>query len=93
MIKNYMELAVDRVMGNIMHKLDLACTCERCQLDIKAVALNHLHPYYVVSDVGEVYAKVNQLYVQYETDIISEITSAGGVVSKHPRHAIESSPD
>jgi competence protein ComFB len=86
MIKNFMELAVDRVMNKILHELNLVCTCERCQMDIKAIALNNLTPHYVVSGVGEIFAEVNQLYIQHETNIIAELASASALVGKHPRH-------
>ncbi|MCL1791330.1 MAG: late competence development ComFB family protein [Peptococcaceae bacterium] len=92
MLNNYMELAVDRVMENIIDELELVCDCDRCQMDIKAIALNKLTPHYVVSDVGEVYAKTNQLFVQYEADIITELTSAGNLVGQQPRHVSGSNP-
>jgi len=86
MVKNYMEEAVDRVMGNIKKELSLKCGCERCLNDIRAIALNKLTPHYVVTSEGEVYAKVNQLFIQFEADIIKEIAHAARIVGESPRH-------
>ncbi|MCL1918933.1 MAG: late competence development ComFB family protein [Peptococcaceae bacterium] len=86
MLKNYMELAVDRVMDNILPQLQIDCTCELCLEDIKAITLNNLPPQYVSSEKGEVFVKVNQYFAQYETNIISELVSASQLVGKQPKH-------
>ena len=86
MIKNYMEDAVDRVYTAMLPNMKDICTCEICESDIKALALNNLKPKYVATHRGEVYSKISQLHIQSETDIILEITAANEVVRKHPRH-------
>ncbi len=86
LFKNYMEEAVDTTLEEILAKKDDVCKCDRCKLDIKALALNHLPPKYVVTDIGYVYTKANELAAQFKTDITVAITNALKTVSKNPRH-------
>ncbi|HAA81501.1 MAG TPA: competence protein ComFB, partial [Thermoanaerobacter sp.] len=39
-LKNYMEDAVDQMMDKVLKDLDV-CKCDRCRMDIKALALNN----------------------------------------------------
>lgn len=63
-----------------------AYKCDKCIDDIKAIALNNLEPIYVVSEKGNMYAKSNELNVQFRTDVIKELTEAIEIVSQNPRH-------
>ena len=47
LFKNYMEDAVEATLDEILEWKD-TCRCERCRSDVKALALNHLPPKYVV---------------------------------------------
>lgn len=91
-IKNMMEGAVERSLADVLeHKdrygIEGMCTCERCLLDVAALALNHLTPHYVVSDKGEVFARALGLNTsQYEIDILHAILVAVRLVNLHPRH-------
>ena len=38
-----------------------ACGCEKCRLDVAALALNYLPPHYVVTEKGELYSKISSL--------------------------------
>jgi competence protein ComFB len=84
--KNYMEEVVDSTMDEILARDDGICKCDRCRMDIKALALNHLPPKYVVTDMGYVYTKVNELVSQFRADITVAVTNAMKVVRKNPRH-------
>ncbi|HCD10422.1 MAG TPA: competence protein ComFB [Thermoanaerobacter sp.] len=84
-LKNYMEDAVDQMMDKVLKDLDV-CKCERCRMDIKALALNNLPPKYVVSEEGELYVKTNELVRQFEVDIIKAITMAAIKVNNNKRH-------
>lgn len=64
----------------------LACTCEKCKLDIMAITLNKLKPKYVSSDEGEVLIKVLYSDIQLQYDVIKEITLATMVVENNPKH-------
>lgn len=84
-LKNYMEDAVEQMMDRVLKDLDV-CKCDRCRMDIKALALNNLPPKYVVSEEGELYVKTNELVRQFEVDIIKAITMAAIKVNNNKRH-------
>jgi competence protein ComFB len=86
LIKNYMEEAVQNTMEEILARREDVCKCERCLMDIKALALNHLPPKYVVTRKGYVYTKVNELVNQFKADITVAVTKALQVVRDNPRH-------
>jgi len=88
-LRNYMEEVVDRTIGEILAPRDDICKCERCILDIKALALNNLPPKYVVTDIGYVYTKVNELESQFKADITVAVTNAMKIIRKNPRHGEE----
>lgn len=84
-IKNYMEEAVFSVMKEVLDDINV-CTCDKCILDIAAIALNDLPPKYIVSEKGELYSKINTLKQQFDVDIIAAVTKAAVIVKKNPRH-------
>ncbi len=84
-IKNYMEEIVFNQMKDVLEDITM-CTCEKCLLDIAAIALNDLPPKYIVTDKGELYSKINTLGQQFEVDIVSAITKAAVLVKRRPRH-------
>jgi len=69
------------------------CTCTRCRLDIAAIALNHLPPRYVVTEMGAVFSRVSSLDVQIVADTVQELTRAVEIVRKGPRHAVQHSSE
>ncbi|RKD34582.1 late competence development ComFB family protein [Thermohalobacter berrensis] len=85
-LHNYMEIVVHKKVEEIIEKQEGICKCEKCKLDVTAIALNNLPPKYVVTYKGEVYAKINELKNQFETDIIREIVKAIKIVADNPRH-------
>lgn len=86
-LKNYMETVVEQQIDSIM-KASGCCMCETCRMDVMAVALNTLHPQYVVSTVGEVYSKAKNMTEQHNTDVVSAIAHAADIVRSRPRHKI-----
>ncbi|MDI6604177.1 late competence development ComFB family protein [Aceticella autotrophica] len=84
-LKNYMEEAVKGMLDNVLKDLDV-CKCDRCKLDIMALALNNLPPKYTVTEIGELYLRTNELQQQFEVDIVSAIINAAQYVNKHRRH-------
>ncbi|MGB3991023.1 MAG: late competence development ComFB family protein [Acetivibrionales bacterium] len=84
-IKNYMEEIVFGQMKEVLADINM-CTCEKCLLDIAAIALNDLPPKYVVTKKGELYSKINTLGQQFEVDVVSAITKAAVLVKRRPRH-------
>ena len=85
-LKNYMEEATDSTIEEILARRDDVCKCDRCKMDIKALALNHLPPKYVVTDMGYVYTKVNELENQFKADITVAVTNALKIIRDNPRH-------
>ncbi len=84
-IKNYMEEIVFGQMKEVLADINM-CTCEKCLLDIAAIALNDLPPKYVVTKKGELYSKINTLGQQFEVDVVSAITKAAVLVKRRTRH-------
>ncbi len=84
-IKNYMEEIVFNQMKEILSDINV-CTCDKCLLDIAAIALNDLPPKYIVTEKGELYSKIDTLRQQFEVDVIAAITKAAVLVKRNPRH-------
>lgn len=87
-LKNYKVYAVDHVMPNLLKAFPQICKCEKCLLDIKAIALNNLTPQYVVTDKGELYAQINEMSLQYEANIMKAVLDGISQVSENPQHDI-----
>lgn len=83
---NVMETIVkDVFMSNIGH-LNLSCSCERCQADIMAHALNHLPPRYIVNPNHQPYVRaVHETDRDGAINILRVVTQAATIVSKDPR--------
>ena len=87
MLKNLMEDIVDNALPSILKKYPKACTCQKCTIDIKAIALNNLKPQYTATENGEVYVKAaNELNLQFKSDVTKELSQAIEIVSRSPRH-------
>lgn len=85
-LKNYMEILVDEVLPGMLVNEQEICHCDRCILDIKAIALNRLAPKYIVSDLGEIYRRYDDVSKQLEIDAIEAIMKSIELVKKCPRH-------
>lgn len=68
------------------------CCCDKCRLDVMALALNHLPPTYVVTDIGELFAAIDATYQQHQTDALSAVINAIRTVRGAPRHDTENKP-
>ncbi|MEG0773032.1 late competence development ComFB family protein [Clostridium sp.] len=86
MVKNYMEIAVEHLLPKLLQDYKHVCNCEKCLDDIRAIALNHLKPLYVVTEQGNLYAKVNEMEIQFSADVLKELINAIDKVSKNPKH-------
>jgi len=84
-LKNHMEDFVFHILPSILESVDGICKCEKCKYDIAALALNKLKPHYVVTEKGEIYSKVQELYVQNAADVTTAILEAIKIVSENPR--------
>ncbi|HPU40970.1 MAG TPA: late competence development ComFB family protein [Acetivibrio clariflavus] len=84
-IKNYMEEIVFSSIKEVLDDIKV-CSCDKCILDIAAIALNELPPKYIVTEKGELYSKVDSLRQQFEVDVISAIAKAAVLVKRNSRH-------
>jgi len=80
-----MEDVVLNSLNLILEKEEM-CKCEKCKLDIMALALNRLPPKYVVTEKGRIYTKLAELELQFKADVIRELTKAVEVVKNNPQH-------
>ena len=81
MMENIVEEEIDIMAPGLG-----CCLCDQCRSDIAALALNHLPPQYVVTQVGSAIRKVDAMRIQHLTDIRTAIIQAAEIVRKDPRH-------
>ncbi len=84
-LKNHMEDFVTSKTDEILRFINI-CGCEKCRLDIIALALNDLPSKYVVTEQGELYARARELEQQFDIDVDTAIIKAAVFVGKNPRH-------
>ena len=85
-IKNFMEDVVASYVDEVCRTDKDLCDCERCRLDVMALALNDLKPKYVVLPKGYAYARMDELEAQFQADTIVAVTKALKLVKESPRH-------
>ncbi|MEW6708432.1 MAG: late competence development ComFB family protein [Candidatus Riflebacteria bacterium] len=86
-IVNKMESAVKRMLDEIIRRREKdVCACERCKLDVIALALNSLPPKYVVTEIGNAVINVDLDSAQGKANITMAVCSAIDIVNKRPRH-------
>lgn len=86
-LKNFSETEVSLLLEEILKRYDNICKCEKCKLDIKALALNALSTKYIVSEQGEIYTKaLNEVNKQEQINVVMAITKAIDIVSSNPKH-------
>ncbi|TVP90006.1 late competence development ComFB family protein [Alkalibacterium sp.] len=86
MVVNYMESLVDHLLPSLIDENKHILDCQKCQDDVKAIALNNLKPVYVVTDKGTLYAKAKEFNPQFQVDVQQEIIKAVDKVMKYPQH-------
>ena len=83
---NFMEDVVSTYVDEVIEKDGAFCGCNRCRMDVIAIALNHVSPKYVVTTKGYAYARMGELQAQFRTDTIVAVTRALKTVKANPRH-------
>ena len=84
---NYYEVQVIKLLEDILNQYDNICKCQKCKLDIMALALNSLPTKYIVSEQGEIYTKaLAEVNKQQKINVITAITNAIEKVSSNPKH-------
>ncbi|HEX3033259.1 MAG TPA: late competence development ComFB family protein [Bacillota bacterium] len=87
-LRNFMESAVSQALKTVLEQMPDICQCERCRLDIMALALNKLPPKYTLTHSGEVFTRLNMWDVGNQAAVLSEVTRAAMIVSGHPNHEV-----
>lgn len=90
-VTNVMEIVVEKVLEEYWIDFDMTCKCEKCKVDAYAIALNKVHPRYIVNEDCAAFVKAEYLDKQSQTNILVIISSAAKYVSDHPRCGIENS--
>ncbi|NLK97533.1 late competence development ComFB family protein [Defluviitalea saccharophila] len=84
-IRNYMEDLVFAQLDGVVRDVKV-CDCEKCKMDVAAIALNSLQPHYIVTAKGRLYTKLNTLQQQFDVDVLSAIIKAAILVKRNPQH-------
>ncbi len=84
-LKNLMEGAVFQAIDEAKGNYEF-CDCEKCRVDIAALALNQLPPRYVVTEKGDSYARTDFLALQKNLDVFSTVIKAIKKVKESPSH-------
>lgn len=82
---NVMQVLVEEKAEKYMEMFGI-CRCGMCKADVKAYALNHLKPKYVVMGQREMIPKLTFYEAQNSSDITAEIIKACKVVMNTPHH-------
>ncbi|WAH37299.1 late competence development ComFB family protein [Alicyclobacillus dauci] len=85
-VYNVTEQMAKEALHDSVFRSIMACTCQLCQDDALAIALNRLPVRYVATQQGEAYVKANYMQPQLQSDVLRELTRAAQVVSANPRH-------
>lgn len=86
-LKNLVEEEVHNTIKLVMKTMEEdICDCDRCTLDIMAIALNSLKPKYVVTEKGQLYSKLDLLSYQTNADTLAAVTKAIEIVRKNHHH-------
>ncbi|MBP7401436.1 MAG: late competence development ComFB family protein [Clostridia bacterium] len=91
-MKNYAEVIVTQIADRLIPEYGV-CRCNKCRLDIIAIALNQLPPRYVVTEKGALLASSDLLAMQKSTDYLSTVVAAIRLVDSAPRHDVAEQPD
>ncbi len=84
-LKNSNEELIADITRDLMAETEM-CQCDKCRLDVMALALNSLPPSYVVTYAGGLFANIDATNVQMQADAMSAVLKAIAVVSRSPHH-------
>lgn len=79
MIKNYMEVLVDEIFREMKHSYKI-CNDEKCEHDIKSIALNNLPPAYFKYDATEAVKKAFLLERQRRISVLAKVAEASEII-------------
>lgn len=84
-LKNHMEDVVIRLTDKYRKESDI-CQCEKCRLDVIALALNGLPSAYIVTEIGEMFASIDATYLQNQVNAEIAVLNAINMVKNSPKH-------
>jgi len=85
--KNYMEQVVESALKEYLKNEHEICTCEQCENDMAAMALNQLRPHYATTMRGAAFLESEQKNLDFVVKVVSAIKGAAEIVRQAPRHA------
>lgn len=86
-LRNVNEDIIEHLIYDLLQKYPDICKCEKCVLDIKAIALNMMDSKYVATDKGELFQRVKYQFNNQEiVNATKYLTQAIELVSHNPRH-------
>jgi Late competence development protein ComFB. len=88
-LKNHTEIVVYQALQDYLRQNKTSCTCELCQADIMALALNRLPPRYYVSLQGGIITQCESHALPDQARVMAEVVRAAQQVSSTPSHPHE----
>ena len=84
-VVNVVELLIGDRVAEYMKRDKEICLCDKCQLDVMAIALNKVAPHYITTDN---YSRglMDLYYQERKVDIMVAIFEAIDIVKANPRH-------
>lgn len=82
---NVMQLLVDEKADEYMKMFGICC-CDKCRVDVRAYALNHLPPKYVVLSQNERVPRLTVYESRFASDITAQLIQACKKVMLTPHH-------
>ncbi|MDR3540099.1 MAG: late competence development ComFB family protein [Desulfosporosinus sp.] len=88
-LSNHTEIIVHQALQDYLRNHSIPCSCELCQADIMALALNRLPPRYYVSLRGEIITQWESHNLPDQARVMAEVVRAIQQVSATPSHPID----
>ncbi len=83
---NVMQILVDEKADEYMKMFGICC-CDKCRVDVRAYALNHLPPKYVVLSQNERVPRLTVYESRFASDITAKLIQACKKVMLTPHHS------
>ena len=83
---NVMQLLVEEKADEYMKMFGICC-CDKCRVDVRAYALNHLPPKYVVLSQNERVPRLTVYESRFASDITAQLIQACKKVMLTPHHS------
>ena len=87
---NVMQILVEEKADEYMKMFGICC-CDKCRVDVRAYALNHLPPKYVVLSENERVPRLTVYENRFASDITAQLIQACKQVMLTPHHSREDS--